>query len=189
MTALLGCCHKTYFTNQILIHIRAVQLIACDSHANLISKAVVHWQAMRYHVHNWMRFICDIERDIAYLVSEQRLNILTAALFENRWWRFTANHGAGFTDAHENSMRLIAQPLIYTLFDVCSTAPTRCWSDGFCGFIYSFNLHAILNKCFAVISLILKLKAAGMSNVIYAQYHTEIQDIIKHNYIIQRIVK
>ncbi len=37
---------------------------------------------------------------------------------------------------------------------------------------------AILNKCFAVISLILKLKAAG-----------NIQDIIKHNSIIQRIVK
>ncbi len=49
----------------------------------------------------------------------------------------------------------------------------------------------ILNKCFAVISLILKLKAAGMSNAIYIymQYRTEIKDIIKHNYIIQRIVK
>ncbi len=32
-------------------------------------------------------------------------------------------------------------------------------------------------------------KAAGMSNAIYAQYRTEIQDIIKHKSIIQRIVK
>ncbi len=45
------------------------------------------------------------------------------------------------------------------------------WSDGLCGFIYSSNLHAILNKCFAGISLILKLKAVG----IYAQSLTEIQ--------------
>ncbi len=34
---------------------------------------------------------------------------------------------------------------------------------------------------FAGISLILKSKAAGMSNAICAQYHTEIQDLIKHN--------
>ncbi len=50
-------------------------------------------------------------------------------------------------------------------------------------------MYAILNKCFAVISLILKLKAAGVSNAIYVQFRTEIQDIIKHNSIIQRIVK
>ncbi len=42
---------------------------------------------------------------------------------------------------------------------------------------------------FAVISLILKLKAAGMSNAIYAQYPTEIQDMIKYNSMIQGIVK
>ncbi len=48
---------------------------------------------------------------------------------------------------------------------------------------------AILNTCFALISLILKLKAVGMSNAIYAQYRSEIQDIIKHNSIIQRTVK
>ncbi len=35
---------------------------------------------------------------------------------------------------------------------------------------------------FAVISLILELKAVGMSNAIYAQYPTEIQDIIKQLY-------
>ncbi len=35
---------------------------------------------------------------------------------------------------------------------------------------------------FAVISLILELKAVGMSNAIYAQYPTEIQDIIKQVY-------
>ncbi len=35
---------------------------------------------------------------------------------------------------------------------------------------------------FAVISLILELKAVGMSNAIYAQYLTEIQDIIKQVY-------
>ncbi len=46
-------------------------------------------------------------------------------------------------------------------------------------------IYAIFNKCFAVISLILKFKAAGMSNAIYAQYPTEIQDIIKHNSIIE----
>ncbi len=65
------------------------------------------------------------------------------------------------------------------------------WSDDLCEFIYSFNLHAILNgpKCFVGISLILKSKAAGMSNVIYAQSRTEIQDLIKHNSIVQRIVK
>ncbi len=51
------------------------------------------------------------------------------------------------------------------------------------------HLFAILNKRFAVISLILKLKAAGMSNAIYAQYRTEIQDIIKRDSIILRIVK
>ncbi len=50
-------------------------------------------------------------------------------------------------------------------------------------------MYAILNKCFAVISLILKLKAVGMSNAIYVQFRTDIQDIIKHNSIIQRIVK
>ncbi len=44
-----------------------------------------------------------------------------------------------------------------------------------------------MNKCFAVISLILKLKAAGMSNVIYAC--NEIQDIIKPISIIKMIVK
>ncbi len=38
------------------------------------------------------------ERDIASLVSELRLCVLNAAPFENRWWRFTANQGAGFTD-------------------------------------------------------------------------------------------
>ncbi len=42
-------------------------------------------------------------------------------------------------------------------------------------FIYIENF--ILNKCFAVISLILKLKTAG----IYAQSLTEIQDLIKPN--------
>ncbi len=58
-----------------------------------------------------------------------------------------------------------------------------------CEFIYSSNLHPILNKCFAGISLILKSKAAGVSNAIYAQCRTEIQDLIKHNSIAQRIVK
>ncbi len=40
--------------------------------------------------------------------------------------------------------------------------------------IYSSNLYTL-------ISLIIKLKAAGMSNAIYVQNLTEIQDIIKHN--------
>ncbi len=44
-------------------------------------------------------------------VSELRLCVLTAAPFENRWWRFTANHRAGFTD--EMRMRLIAQPYFW----------------------------------------------------------------------------
>ncbi len=51
-----------------------------------------------------------------------------------------------------------------------------------------YSIYAILNTCFAVIYLILTLKAAGKSNAIYAQYRTEIQDIIQHNSIIQRIV-
>ncbi len=34
-----------------------------------------------------------------------------------------------------------------------------------------------------------KVERWGMSNVIYVQYHIEIQDIFKHNSIIQRIVK
>ncbi len=38
------------------------------------------------------------ERDIASLVSDLRLCVLNAAPFENRWWRLTANQGAGFTD-------------------------------------------------------------------------------------------
>ncbi len=38
-------------------------------------------------------------------------------------------------------------------------------------------------------SLILKLKAAGISNAIYVQFRTEIQDTIKPNSIIQSIVK
>ncbi len=59
------------------------------------------------------------------------------------------------------------------------------WSDGLCGFIYSSNLHAIMNKCLAGISLILKSKAAG----IHAQSHTAIQDLIKQNSIAHRIVK
>ncbi len=71
---------------------------------------------------------------------------------------------------------------------------TRCWIthvifsdwfDGLCVFIYSSNLYAILNKCFAVISLILKSKPAE----IYAQSLTEIQDLVKDNSIVQRIVK
>ncbi len=49
----------------------------------LIHRAVVHWQATQYSVHNWMRFICDIEGDIAKLVRELRLCVLTAAQFEN----------------------------------------------------------------------------------------------------------
>ncbi len=80
-----------------MVRSRAVQLIACDTHAHLVR------QATRDHVHNRMRFICDIERDIAKLVSELQLCILSAAPFENRW-RFTANHGAGFTD--EMHMRI-----------------------------------------------------------------------------------
>ncbi len=47
-----------------------------------------------------------------------------------------------------------------------------------------FTHLCYIEQMFAVISL--KLKAAGMSNTIYGQYHTEIQDIIKHNSIIQR---
>ncbi len=57
--------------------------------------------------------------------------------------------------------------------------------DGLCVFIYSSNLYAILKKCFAVISLILKSKPAE----IYAQSLTEIQDLVKDNSIVQRIVK
>ncbi len=45
-----------------------------------------------------MRFICDIERDIAKFVSELQLYVLTADPFESRWLRFSANHGTGFTD-------------------------------------------------------------------------------------------
>ncbi len=54
-----------------------------------------------------------------------------------------------------------------------------------CEFIYSSNLHAILNKCFAGMSLILKSKPAG----IYAQSLTKKQDLVKYNSIVQRIVK
>ncbi len=39
---------------------------------------------MRYRVHNRMRFICDIERDIALLDNELWLIVLTAAPSENR---------------------------------------------------------------------------------------------------------
>ncbi len=44
-------------------------------------------------------------------ISELRLCVLTATPFENRWWRFTANHRTGFTDEMRmiNRMRLIAQ--------------------------------------------------------------------------------
>ncbi len=38
------------------------------------------------------------EHDIASLVSDLRFRVLNAAPFENRWWRLTANQGAGFTD-------------------------------------------------------------------------------------------
>ncbi len=38
------------------------------------------------------------KRDIASLVSDLQLRVLNAAPFENRWWRFTANQGTGFTD-------------------------------------------------------------------------------------------
>ncbi len=71
---------------------------------------------------------------------------------------------------------------------------TRCWIthaifsdwfDGLCVFIYSSNLYATLKKYFAVISLILKSKPAE----IYAQSLTEIQDLVKDNSIVQRIVK
>ncbi len=46
--------------------------------------------------HRWIA--CDNERDIASLVSDLRLCVLNASPFENRWWRFTANQGASFTD-------------------------------------------------------------------------------------------
>ncbi len=93
---------------------RAGRYIACDCHAHLVSKAgpvkrhlihrdVVHWQATQYCVHYRRWFICDNERNIALLVSDLRLCVLNAAPFESRWWRFTANHGTGFTD----EMRMI----------------------------------------------------------------------------------
>ncbi len=44
-----------------------------------------------------------------------------------------------------------------------------------------------MNKCLAGISLILMSKAAGMSNAINA--HCCTQHLIKHNSIVQRIVK
>ncbi len=55
--------------------------------------------------------------------------------------------------------------------------------------MFILNIIRGSTACFAVISLILKLKAAGMTNAIYAQYRNEIQDIIKHKSIIQRIEK
>ncbi len=48
--------------------------------------------------------------------------------------------------------------------------------DIYIEFLYILKTF-MLNKCFAVISLILKLKPAG----IYAQSLTEIQDLIKPN--------
>ncbi len=35
---------------------------------------------------------------ILHRFSELQLCVLNATPFENRWWRFTANHGTGFTD-------------------------------------------------------------------------------------------
>ncbi len=66
---------------QHLIH-RAVDLLTSDA----ISRSYRR------------RFNCDNERDIASLVSDLRLCVLNASPFENRWWRFTANQGTGFTD-------------------------------------------------------------------------------------------
>ncbi len=59
---------------------------SCASRQYLIHRAVVHWQATQYRVHycRWIAF--NYER------------VLNAAPFESRWWRFTANHGTGFTD-------------------------------------------------------------------------------------------
>ncbi len=51
------------------------------------------------------------ERDIASLVSDLRLCVLNASPFENRWWRFTANHRTVFTDdVHDYRMEYIVQP-------------------------------------------------------------------------------
>lgn len=37
-------------------------------------------------------------RVVAWLVGGLRLCVLNGALFENRWWRFSANHETGFAD-------------------------------------------------------------------------------------------
>ncbi len=68
---------------------RAVHLIECDNTQSCV------------HNRRWISF--DYEREIALLVSDLRLCVLTAAPSESRWWRFTANHGTGFTE----EMRMI----------------------------------------------------------------------------------
>ncbi len=55
-----------------------------------------YWQARTYRVCNHRRIGFDYECNIAYLVSELQLCVLTAAPSENSWWRFTANHRTGF---------------------------------------------------------------------------------------------
>ncbi len=68
---------------------------------------------------------CDSEREIALLVSNLWLCVLNAALFENRWWRFTANHRTIFTDA--NHRTVFTDVMLMTIACNISCSPNlRC---------------------------------------------------------------
>ncbi len=72
------------------------QLFSNGAAFNTQSRRSLTSYAIHAQNHRWTA--CDIERDIAKLVSELRLCVLNAAPFENSWWRFINNHRTGFTD-------------------------------------------------------------------------------------------
>ncbi len=98
---------KSLFSNQVVL-------------SALSDRAVVHWPARQYHVQyrRWIAF--DYEHDISWLVSE--LCVLTAAPFESRWWRFSANHRTSFTD--EMRMRIICTALLSEWHSSVQAPPT-----------------------------------------------------------------
>ncbi len=78
---------KCFWKKSLMLTNRAGRYIACDMlTSDAISLSLWQMNRLRY------------ERDIASLVSDLRLCVLNATPFENRWWRLTANQGAGFTD-------------------------------------------------------------------------------------------
>ncbi len=131
---IIGCCHKTYFTNPILIHMRF----------SFVSVYI-----------NLTRLGCDWERTEKESMSTEWLKSCNAA-FSSRC-----------TDVKRRSERedsVLNHSRCFIITDLI-------WWWFVWIYLLILSIYVILNTFFAVISLILKLKTAGMSNAIYSQVH------------------